>query len=350
MKIISSILVILILQLYTVWGSITSIYLPTKIFQEIQTCENDNFHHPISEHQVVSQIDCSRLCTSVGECRQFMFDKQTKLCSLFEAGENCFSAGDIQHKVCYRQKSVCNSKKCSRCPVGYYGDQCENIIVDCKDGRDRSVVPIKEGRRSYIQPSANGPVIEVMCDFKWGKTLLMRRTSLCKEVNFNRTWNEYVMGFGSIHGEYWLGLENVFNIIQNFPTRDDNALNVILKVGNTPVSQCYYMGFKISNYSDNYAVSISFYSGGKTPSGDSLTNGIYSINGRPFSTYDRDQTSHNCPGRFNGGWWYLDDPVCSQANIFGRRSGDTYESTCHWQEDFGLETDFSWIEMAFKRW
>ncbi|KAK6175461.1 hypothetical protein SNE40_013921 [Patella caerulea] len=346
MEIISSILVILILQLYTVSSSITSVYLQTRVFQEIQTCENDYYHHPISEHQVVSQIDCSRLCTSVEECRQFMFDKQTKLCSLFEAGENCFSAGDIQHKVCYRQKSVCNATKCSRCPVCYYGEQCENIIVDCQDGHDRSVAPINSGRRSFIQPSANGPVIEVLCDFKWRKTMIMRRITLCKEVNFNRTWNEYVMGFGTIHGEYWLGLENVFNILQNFPTT--NKLNILLKVGYKPISQSHYRDFDISNDSDNYTVSISGFDNGTT--GDSLTNGIYSINGRPFSTYDRDHTSHNCPGRFSGGWWYLDNPICSRANIFGRRSGDTLESTCHWKDNLGLETNFTKINMVLRRW
>ncbi|KAK6175462.1 hypothetical protein SNE40_013922 [Patella caerulea] len=345
MEITSSIMIILLLPLYSISSSITSIYLQTKMFQEIQTCENDNYHHPISEHQVVSQIDCSRLCTSVEECRQFMFDKQTKLCSLFEASENCFSAGDIQHKVCYRQKSICNSTKCSRCPVGYYGDQCENIIVDCRDGRDRSVVTIKK-QRSYIQPSANGSVIEVLCDFKWGKTLIMRRTTLCKEVDFNRTWNEYVMGFGAIHAEYWLGLENVFNILQNFPTA--NVLNIILRDGYTALFQSHYRGFDISNDPNDYTVSISGFDNGTT--GDSLTNGIYSINGRPFSTYDRDHTSHNCPGRFHGGWWYLDDSVCSRANLFGRRSGYTIESTCHWQDDFGLETNFTTIEMILKRW
>ncbi|KAK6175460.1 hypothetical protein SNE40_013920 [Patella caerulea] len=176
----------------------------------------------------------------------------------------------------------------------------------------------------------------------------MRRTTLCKEVDFNRTWNEYVKGFGAIHGEYWVGLENVFYILQTFPTAD--LLNIILKGGYTPVSQCYYSGFQISNGSNNYTVSIASFSNGVAPSGDSLTNGIYSINGRPFSTYDRDHTSHGCPGRFNGGWWYLDDPVCSRANIFGRRTGDTFESTCHWQDNLGLETDFSWIEMVLKRW
>ncbi|KAK6175459.1 hypothetical protein SNE40_013919 [Patella caerulea] len=173
----SFIVVVLILQLYMVSCSIISNYLQTKMFQEIQTCGKGYYYHPISDHKVPSQIDCSQLCTSTEECRQFMFDKQTKLCSLFEAGENCFSAGDIQHKVCYRQKSVCNSTKCSRCPVGYYGDKCENIIADCKDGHMRSVVPINSGRRSYIQPSANGPVIEVLCDFKWNKTFTVKLTS-----------------------------------------------------------------------------------------------------------------------------------------------------------------------------
>ncbi|KAK6179319.1 hypothetical protein SNE40_011708 [Patella caerulea] len=151
----------------------------------------------------------------------------------------------------------------------------------------------------------------------WGSTI-------CKEVSFNLTSNEYVMGFSIIHGEYWLGLENLFNILQNLPT-----------------SQSHYHDCDIGNGSDSSTVSISGFDGGAT--GDSLTNGTYSINDRAFSTYDRDHTNHNCPGRFHGGWWYLDNPVRSEANIFGRRSGDTFESTCHLQDDLGLEPNFTTI-------
>jgi len=44
-----------------------------------------------------------------------------------------------------------------------------------------------------------------MFDGRW--TVLQRRVG--GSVNFERTWSEYVNGFGDWNNEFWLGLEKI---------------------------------------------------------------------------------------------------------------------------------------------
>ena len=43
------------------------------------------------------------------------------------------------------------------------------------------------------------------CDGIW--TLFLRRIS--NAVDFNQNWDNYIEGFGNIHENFWLGLENI---------------------------------------------------------------------------------------------------------------------------------------------
>ncbi|KAK6169574.1 hypothetical protein SNE40_020602 [Patella caerulea] len=178
--------------------------------------------------------------------------------------------------------------------------------------------------------------------------MLLVRDTRCPEIDFNRTWSEYSHGFGYKGANHWLGLEHIHNILQDHP---NYKLQVFIAYGN-PASFAFgfYHGFYVHNITDNYRVSsVSFLDQTAFPIGDSLTNGNYSINGRPFSTYDRDYSNNDCPGRFGSGWWFLDDPVCSRANVNGRRSGDNFESTWHWLYNLGKRTDFNAIHLKVVR-
>ncbi|KAK6187184.1 hypothetical protein SNE40_005265 [Patella caerulea] len=200
---------------------------------------------------------------------------------------------------------------------------------------------------SFISPVSKQPPIEVKCQFQYGGlTLIQYRNIDCLEVNFNRSWEEYVHGFGNIHGNYWLGLENIHNIGKRFPRY---KLCVVLTAGDV-YYQGYYYEFNISSSTDDYRVHIvTFDDDPGDSTGDALTKGIYNINGRPFSTYDRDSTSYGCPRRFQAGWWYLDDPVCSRSNVNGKRSAGEFEATWHWLDNLGNRTDFSKVILRLLR-
>ncbi|KAK6187572.1 hypothetical protein SNE40_005568 [Patella caerulea] len=335
---------------WIVTASFDSKYIKTQVFREGSNCVKDGFDAMgIMENRSRSLIHCSILCSSTENCRRFMFDKETKLCSMFESGENCITDEEVDNIICYRQKYVCNKLHCTRCPIGYYGDQCQHIIQDCSEGRSKLLFPEKK-MLSFIHPSLNGPVIEVNCLFEWGGlTYIHYRNYNCLELDFNRTMDEYADGFGHPHGNYWLGLEHVYNILQNYRSFE---LQVVFTFDSPDWNwvQGFYYGFNISDRLDHYRVTFSFYSGSPTsPSGDSLTSGAYTINGRPFSTYDSDSSNHDCPGRFNGGWWYLDDPVCSRANVNGKRHDTSFESSWHWQDDLGDRTSFHKVNLGVVR-
>ncbi|KAK6169562.1 hypothetical protein SNE40_020595 [Patella caerulea] len=263
--------------------------------------------------------------------------------------KNCLTDEEVTDKVCYRLLSVCDELNCERCPIGYYGDTCQHVIEDCTDGKQKNVVPMKS-TASFIRPSNSLQVVEVFCDFNSGGwTFILSREGRCREINFNRTWSEYGNGFGYRSANHWLGLENIHSILDNHPSF---TLQLYLSYDNpASFALSYYRGFYVHNVTDNYKISIaSFLDHSNFPAGDSLTNGSYNINDRPFSTYDRDYSNNNnCPGRFGGGWWYLDDPVCSRSNLNGRKSGDNFESTSHWLDNLGNRTDFNSIHLKLNR-
>ena len=60
------------------------------------------------------------------------------------------------------------------------------------------------------------------CDSIW--TLFLRRIS--NAVDFNQNWDNYVKGFGNIHENFWLGLENIH---QSTSVRGNNVLRVYLE-------------------------------------------------------------------------------------------------------------------------
>ncbi|KAK6170998.1 hypothetical protein SNE40_019266 [Patella caerulea] len=199
---------------------------------------------------------------------------------------------------------------------------------------------------AYIQPSPTGSVLEVKCDFlKYGNTLIVHRDRRCKGYDFNKAWDEYVSGFGYKHSEYWLGLANIYSILQN---HDSFQLGFRLDADAT-LYQAAYQNFNIQNVSNNYKISLGpFSTDPANPIGNAIT-GSANINGRPFSTYDRDQTNHNCPIRFQGGWWFVNDLVCSQANVIGKRFGTNFEESWHWLGDNGSRPDYDEIQLRLLR-
>ncbi|KAK6187426.1 hypothetical protein SNE40_005458 [Patella caerulea] len=331
-------------------GSFDSKFLRTDVFEELEMCKSIQYNFRISEITTISLIDCGRRCLDDGDCRRFMYDKETKQCKMYESGEDCITDGVVNRKICFRMLSVCTKVNCTRCPIGYYGDQCQHIIQDCSDGFQKSVAP-KTELLSFIKPTVNGAVLEVVCIFTYGgATDISRRDARCKETDFNKTWNEYATGFGNANGNYWLGLQNIFNILQN---HNRFLLNVRFMIdGYASQLLCIYRDFNISNANDNYSISLGQFSNhAKGGPGNSLTNGTFSINDRPFSTYDRDFSNNDCPVRFNSAWWYLDDPVCSRANVNGRRPevGVPFEATWHWQDNLGTRNEFDLINIRLRR-
>uniref|UniRef100_A0A8C3J7E5 Fibrinogen alpha chain n=1 Tax=Calidris pygmaea TaxID=425635 RepID=A0A8C3J7E5_9CHAR len=154
-----------------------------------------------------------------------------------------------------------------------------NTGKDCDDIRQKHTFGAKSGIFK-IKPAGSSKVLSVYCDqdTTLGGWLLVQQR-MDGSVNFNRTWQDYKRGFGSVdgrgRGEFWLGNENIHLLTQN-----DTLLRV-----------------ELEDWDGNAAYAE------------------YIIQMR-FSTFDRDQDrwEESCAEMYGGGWWYNS---CQAANLNG---------------------------------
>ncbi|XP_067298505.1 microfibril-associated glycoprotein 4-like [Pseudorasbora parva] len=128
-----------------------------------------------------------------------------------------------------------------------------------------------------------------------GWTVIQRRMD--GSVNFYRGWEEYKRGFGNVESEYWLGLENMYQLT--------HSRNYMLRVdledftGRKGFSQ--YSNFSVGPETDGYRLQVSGFTDGGA--GDAL----HYQNGMKFSTFDKDQDAWgtgNCAKQHLGAFWY----------------------------------------------
>ncbi|XP_065902526.1 fibrinogen-like protein A [Dysidea avara] len=133
-----------------------------------------------------------------------------------------------------------------------------------------------------------------------GWTVIQRRRD--GSIDFKkRDWVEYEDGFGSLSGEFWLGLRSI-----NCLTSQGNwELRIDYQLSNRTKSYLHYKQFSVGPSEDQYQLSISgFDSVGLTD--PFYYNADNTINGMKFSSHDRENdlwSPGNCAHN-DGGWWY----------------------------------------------
>lgn len=137
-----------------------------------------------------------------------------------------------------------------------------------------------------------------------GWTVIQRRVDGSED--FNRNWREYARGFGNLTSEFWLGLDSMHSLLQQYPYR------LIVELVTWEGSKLYaeYAGFMLGNKKGNYRLRIDGYMGGNA------TNALSYHAGSPFTTVDRDNddSSVNCAVVHHGGWWFKS---CDRSNLNG---------------------------------
>lgn len=117
--------------------------------------------------------------------------------------------------------------------------------------------------------------------------------------NFDRSWSDYIKGFGNVADEYWIGLENLYALTNFYGPQE---LNVYLENFEGRNVYARYDNFVIGNSFENYTLkSLGRYWG---TAGDSLYNQL----GMKFSTFDKDndRSKRNCAYERKGGFWFDD--------------------------------------------
>ncbi|XP_053391249.1 fibrinogen-like protein A [Mercenaria mercenaria] len=131
-------------------------------------------------------------------------------------------------------------------------------------------------------------------------------------VDFARNFSDYENGFGSLLGEFWLGLKTVQEIVAQ--GRTELRLDLTASGG----KQAYevFDNFRLGNAPD-YTLHIDR---GVGTAGDTVGSGLSYHNGMKFYTYDHDNT-YSCAHNHGGGFWFNN---CAVVNLNGQfvKSGD----------------------------
>ena len=164
------------------------------------------------------------------------------------------------------------------------------------------------------------------------KYITIQRRRFPSSLSFNRTWAEYKNGFGSVAGEFWLGLEKLYQITAQPNVR--YSLRMELKRFRGEHYYAEYGDFRIADESQKYKII------GK---GQKIASNLnrFLLEGQVFATRDQDQ-KFKCGARYNGFWYYENSsarPVgCSHLYF-------SADLTSHWE---GVSPSTELLEMKIK--
>ena len=159
---------------------------------------------------------------------------------------------------------------------------------------------------------------------------------------FNRSWEEFKVGFNDSRGNYWLGNDLLHQLTENVHDRYKLRFDLQAR-DNGSWYYAEYSWFKVSNEATNYTMHVSGYSG--NADGDAFSY----HDGYMFTTYDRDNDRwtnpydgyrNNCAVYNGGGFWYN---YCSYVDVNGVRGrGDNM----HWKvgrKRMSLQASRMWL-------
>jgi len=154
---------------------------------------------------------------------------------------------------------------------------------------------------------------------------------------FNRSWEEFKVGFNDSSGNYWLGNDLLSQLTQS----GNYKLKFDLHAANGTRYWAEYSSFTVLSEASNYTLLVSGYSGN---AGDAL----YVQNTMMFTTYDRDNDpwkndayNDNCAVVNGGGFWYSGCARCAVNNVRGR--GDSFRWRSSETENILLQMSRMWL-------
>ena len=142
-------------------------------------------------------------------------------------------------------------------------------------------------------------------------------------INFNESWCKYEARFGTLSGEYWLGLTYIHRLTASAAQQ----LRVDLEDFDGNTAYALYRSFIVYGAADQYRLQVSEYTGS---AGDAMEFS----SGQRFSTYDRDNDQSPdffCARQHGSPWWHNH---CSYAHLNGNyhftRFIGSRESSVNW--------------------
>nr|XP_027233515.1 techylectin-5A-like [Penaeus vannamei] len=184
--------------------------------------------------------------------------------------------------------------------------------------------------------------VRVWCDMATdggGWTLIQRRDDYAEQEDFFRTWTEYVLGFGSVAKDHWLGLDHIHALTSQ--SLSQIRFDLVDFEGESRWAK--YDFFYVHDKSALYKLEVDSYSG---DAGDSFSY----QKGARFTTKDRDHdwSTVNCAETYKGAWWYTG---CHATNLNGpylRGSHVSYADGINWADWHGHYYSMKTVTMKIK--
>ena len=144
-----------------------------------------------------------------------------------------------------------------------------------------------------------------------GWIVIQRRNASMGWVNFARGWVDYKNGFGDLDGEFWIGLQQIYELTN----QQMFELNVRV-MDDYNSDNYYYPYFRIRNEKGRYAL---FKTNNYYDWADSIFGPYEGDNYYYFTTFDRYYgNNYYCGYTRQSGWWYYYSENCDvNANLNG---------------------------------
>ncbi|ESO08581.1 hypothetical protein HELRODRAFT_74707, partial [Helobdella robusta] len=160
-------------------------------------------------------------------------------------------------------------------------------------------------------------------------------------VDFYRTWDEYLNGFGNLNEEFWLGNR----LVHELTTKRSYKLKVEAVAFDGSTFHSFNSNFNLSSLDNKFAIWFSDCYG-STYSCIAPTN-------ISFSTWDNDNdlSGSNCALAYRGAWWYTACHGCNLNGIYypgGNHSG-RYASGVDWSAFRGYYESMKMTWMMISR-
>ncbi|XP_062593401.1 ryncolin-2-like [Saccostrea cucullata] len=334
---------VIILTLLCVNGEIQQSHF--KFFGEVFKNEGS---HVLVQYPSVSKSRCAALCRENTRCQAFEICKDDPQECRLTNGDTPVQNNNSSHPRCqlYYMVNDCESGHWDRIQEKCVQQNSTNAIpinncVDCHCLLGLLSV-LEGGETTYTLSSGK----TLFCDLELGilplyiyKWTIIQRHTMGGYVDFDKDWNEYKHGFGSVTSDFWIGNDVIHQI-----TNNGNTFLQIKMIKTSGYSMTAEYSFSVDSEMNDYRLQVSNFRG-SYGTGDPFTTGCPECaNGMKFTTKDRDNDNNgtgNCAVVSKGGWWHN---FCQRSNLNGRFGETDYRLGVNWDS----YTNLRYVEMRVR--